>query len=378
MATDAIGAADRPRLSKIDVNAPDAAERHTFIGGSEAYELLNERQYGRGCARALAYRKLQTPEDVPTASLKERAISMRGIFKRGQLLENLAAQLYMEDTGRSLVRRNRLTRHPDYPGAGVHVDRIVLGDDEHPTGDCEIKTHSEGPFLNILRNGLPPAHNLQIQWAMFCTGHTWGSFVILGVFGGDENTGLPLKHIDVKRDVALMNIFADAVTNFWGGLRAGVLPPQLPDARDIRCKVCPYRLTCRGETLDPVEYRRLMREREGKREIVEVTNEELDQALADRALILSEIQALDCDDPEDLGALQIITGRIKAMLADQEAVAVNRHWRVYCSEHLWSGLDIARLREEQPEMYKRYFIKERPTGTKRLRVYAMHDGRTGL
>jgi predicted phage-related endonuclease len=353
------------------LGAPDADQRHTFIGASEAFELLNERQYGRGCSRALAYRKLQTPEDVPSASAKERAMSMRSVLQRGHLLEDLAARLYMATTGRSLMRRTRLVRNADHHGAGVHTDRIIHAyDEDHPTGDCEIKTHQEGVFLHILRDGLPPAHNLQIQWSLFCTGHAWGAFVILGVFGG-----LPLKHFDVRRDPTLMNLFAFAVEDFWNTLQAGELPPQLPEASDLRCKVCPYRLTCRGEALDPGEYRRLMREREGKRTLTEITNEELDQALADRALILSEMEALDHDSAEDPGALQLVTKRIKELLGDTEAAAVNKHWKVYCSDHLWSGLDIARLREEQPEIYKRYFVKERPTGTKRLRVYAIHDGR---
>jgi len=371
MATPAI---PEQRLYKIlEPEAADKQERLSYIGGSEAYELLNERQYGRGCARALAYRKLETPEDVPTASARDRAISMRALYKRGHILEDVAAQLYMQDTGRSLIRRRRLIRNPDLPGAGVHTDRLIVAyDEEHPTGDAEIKTHAEGVFLNILRNGLPPAHNLQVQWSLFCTGHVWGAFIILGVFGE-----LPLKHFDVRRDTALMNIFRDAATNFWQGLKAGYLPPQLPDASDVRCKVCPYRLTCRGEMLDPAEYRRLMREREGKRALTELNNDELDQALADRALILSEMEALDHDNDEDPGALQLVTKRIKALMGETEAAAVNKHWKVYCSDHLWSGLDIARLRSEQPEIYQRYYIKERPTGTKRLRVYAMHDG-TGL
>jgi hypothetical protein len=54
------------------------------------------------------------------------------------------------------------------------------------------------PFLNILRNGLPSGHNLQLQWAMSITGHRWGTFIIIGVFGG-----LPLKHFDVGSDPSI-------------------------------------------------------------------------------------------------------------------------------------------------------------------------------
>jgi hypothetical protein len=277
----------------------------------------------------------------------------------------------MEDTGRTMIRRPRLVRHPDYPGAGVHTDRIILANPREgkPTGDAEIKSHAEGVYLNILRNGLPPAHNLQLQWSLFCTQHSWGSFIIGGFFGE-----FPVKYFDVQRDAALMNIFADAVTNFWEGLKAGDLPPQLPDASDIRCKICPHRLTCRGETLDPAEYRKVMAEREGKRVLKEIHNDELDQALADRALILSEIEALDSSDEDDLGALQLVNQRIRELLGDVEAAAVNKHWKVYTHDGTWSGLEIQRLRTEQPEVYDKYFVTK-PTGRKVMRVYALHDGK---
>jgi predicted phage-related endonuclease len=348
----------------------DESERHTFIGGSEAFELIGERQYGRGCARALAYRKLGTPEDVPSESVKQRAIEMRALFDRGHILEDVVAHMYMTATGRSLLRRNRLVRHHDFPGAAVHTDRIIVTCDERGPGDAEIKTHNEGPFLHILRAGLPPAHNLQIQWSMFITGHLWGAFIICGVFGG-----LPLKHFDVMRDPALMDIFADAVENFWNTLKAGDLPPQLADASDIRCKVCPYRLTCRGEMLDPVDYRALLAEREGRRLLVEVSNDELDQALADRALIKSEIEALDSNSKEDPGALQLINERIKELIGDQDAILVNKHWKVYSFDNTWSGVDLQRLKEHYPEAYKNCYVSKRTNGTKKLAVYALHDGK---
>jgi len=370
---------ESPRLPEVSANLPpDAAERHTFIGGSEAYELLNERQYGRGCVRALAYRKRQTPEDVPEERRRWRT-SMAGVLKRGQLLEDVAAQLYMNETGRSLIRRRRMVRNPDHPGAAVHTDRIILADprrETSSTGDAEIKTHGEGPFLNILRNGLPPAHNLQLQWSLFCTGHQWGTFIILGIFGGDALTGLPLKYFDVERDGAIMNLFATATDNFWQTLKAGELPPHPFPADDVRCKVCPYRLTCRGEMLDPEELHRLMAEREGRKPLKSLHHDELDQALADRAYILGQIEALTSEDEEFPGDLQLVTARIKELLDEigEPALLVNKRWKLYYSEGVWSGLDQKRLRAEEPAVYDKYRIDRRPTGSKRLTVYAMHDG----
>lgn len=349
----------------------ELAERQTYIGGSEAHELLGFAHYGRGCARALAYRKLGTPEDTPSNHNGQRAVSMRAILARGQRLENYIAQLYMDVTSRSLIRRNRLVRHPDHLGAAVHTDRIVLAGNGKPTGDAEIKSHAEGPFLQILRSGLPAAHNLQLQWSLFCTGHTWGAFIICGVFGE-----MPLKHFDLDRDAELMEIFARAVDDFWNRLARNELPPQLTDPADIRCKICPYRLTCRGQSLEPQEYQRLLQEQQGKKALVQIKNDDLDEALTDRALILSEIEALNSDSKSDPGALQLINKRVKELIGnDQTAIVVNDHWTVYSHEYLWNGLDQQRLKEEEPEMYKKYYVTNKPTGTRTLRVYATRVGK---
>lgn len=351
-------------VDHIDNDAPDADQRQSMVGGSQAGALLNR----GGCARALGYEKTGTPKDVLSDYSKERALGTRAIMDRGHLLEDVAAQLYMKATGRSVIRRNYLVRHPEHPGAGVHTDRIIVAGGGKPTGDAEIKSHSEGPFLNMLRNGLPPRHILQLQWSLFCTGHIWGSFIILGVFGP-----MPLKHFDVDRDPELMDIFAGAVDSFWNTLARNELPPQLPDPADIRCKVCRYRLTCRGQILDPEEYERLISERDGKRVLTQIQNDELDEALADHALIQGELAELYSRSKDEPGALQLVTQRIKDLLGDQTAVMVNKRWIVYCYDHLWSGIDSQRLKEEEPEIYKKYYVKRKPTGTKVLRVYTTED-----
>lgn len=343
---------------------PSHEIRHTFIGGSEAYELLNEKQYGKGCVRALGYRKSQVAEDFEERA--GRGVTLAGIFRRGHLLEDIIAKLYMEDTGRSLIRRERIIRARDYPGAAVHTDRIILSDAlaNRPTGDAELKSHGEGPFLGILRNGLPPGHNLQLQWSLFCTGHTWGAFIILGVFGE-----LPLKHFDVARDEAVIDIFKRETDKFWNTLAQGELPPQPFGPDDVRCKVCPWRFTCLGESeLDHEELQRLRAERDNKTPLRTVQDEELGDLLLNRALIQSEIAALDSDKEDDPGALQLVTERIKELMGDTEAALVNGQWRVYSQPNFWSGVDQQKLRVEAPEVYKKFFVR-RATGKKRLQVH---------
>jgi hypothetical protein len=136
-------------------------------------------------------------------------------------------------------------------------------------------------------------------------------------------------------------------------------------------------LTCRGEALDPQEYHRLLDEREGRRVLTPINNDELNELLTDRALILGEIDALTSEGDEP-GALQVCTKRIKELIGvEQGDFLVNGCWKLYVSPNSWSGLDVKRLREEEPETYKKFFVDRRATGSTRLKVYAMHDGKAG-
>lgn len=335
---------------------------HKFVGGSEVFELLSTPQYGRGCARALGYRKLRVPEDFPERITSSR----RALFARGHRFENVAAEMYMELTGRKLIRQNNLRIHPDFPGAGVHTDRIVLADGDRPTGDVEIKTHAEGPFLHILREGLPVGHSLQLQWSLWITGHTWGAFIVLGFL-----PEAPLKFFDRDADEDCFEIFAREHDRFWDLVDQGKLPEPLEDPNDMRCKLCPWRLTCRGELIDPAELQRIMHEKRTPLKVV--VDDELAEACEDYTNTRAQIDLLDKEskDPMELGALQLVTRRIKELVGDRPGLLVNRKWKILSWDGTWSGLDQQRLKQEQPEIFEKYSISGRRTGNKRLTVSAI-------
>jgi hypothetical protein len=117
-----------------------------------------------------------------------------------------------------------------------------------------------------------------------------------------------------------------------------------------------------------------MQDKDRKRPLVRITNPELDEALADRQLIISEIEALDHDSEADPGALQVVTRRIRELIGDVDAIEVCNHWRVYNTEGTWSGLDQERLKNEFPEAYQKCYISRRATGKRRLKVYALGEG----
>jgi predicted phage-related endonuclease len=335
------------------------AERRKFIGGSEVFELLNEKQYGKGCARALGFRKLNQEPDFP--EMVDDAL-----LERGNILEPVAAAMYEQETGRKLRRppmdENGLPKirvSKEYPWAGVHADRLVLAGygDVTITGTAEIKSRGEGPYMRILRDGLFPGDILQIQHGMFVNVHSWGPFITIGLFGG-----MPLKHFDVPRDESMIDIIKRKGDEFAETVfTKGELPAPLEDSQDQRCKVCAYRATCRGEEIDRIEAAAVKAEKAGKTPLVQIDNAQLTRTLWDIDIIKAEVK----ERKELLEALQ--EEAMKAM-GDVPAALVHGYGKVYRMDSQANYIDATRIKAEKPEIYQQYFIS-RKTGEHFLRTY---------
>lgn len=363
----------------IDPWAQWRKERMEFIGGSEVYQLLNQAQYGQGCARALAYEKLGIEPDFPKEIDED-------LMRRGTLLEPIAAAQYAEETGRKVVqaphdefedpgtgkkvRLPRAMRHKDYPWAGVHVDRFILAGTGgvKSTGDLEIKSRAEGPYLRVLRSGPFPGDILQVQHGNFVTDHKWGAFAMVGVFGS-----LPMKHYDVQRDEEMIDIIkrrGDWFASFvWG--KGELPPPEIPET-DARCKVCPWRLECRGEATDQELARAVKAEKASKEPMKTVNNPELVSLLTQRANIQDEIAVLNNPEPTrnrpERGQLQKINEQIvnlcdvNAMTPETKRYYLVGYGKLTLSPTAFYGLDVTRLKQEKPEIYQQYFIDGRMSG----------------
>jgi len=341
-------------------------ERRQFLGGSEAYQLLNQPQYGKGCSRQLAYDKMNIEPDFPVEIDED-------LMRRGHLLEPIVAAQYKEETGRDVVRGAedvmldasgtkvrlpRARRSREFPWAGVHVDRTIragtAGVEE--TGDLEIKSRAEGPFLRVLRVGPFPGDILQVQWANFVTGHTWGALAMVGVFGS-----LPMKHIDIRRHEEIIDTFKREGEGFantvWG---KGQLPdPPIP-ADDERCKICPWRMDCRGEATDPQLARAMKAEKSAKGELVTIQNTELAELLTRRDLANREGKKIEED-------IDKIDAEILKLQTAPKAYVVG-FGKSYIMTNKFNGIDSGRLKAEQPEIYQQYYVS-RETGGQSLRLY---------
>lgn len=339
-------------------------QRRSYVGGSEVFELLNEPQYARGCHTALAYRKLGVEPDFEI-ELDD------ALMKRGNVLEPIAASIYEQMTGRKVRRppmdehgHAQTRRHPMYPWAAVATDRLILTGHGGVTevGDLEIKTRDQGPYVRVLRQGPYKGDLLQPQWSMFVTGHRWASLAILGVFGT-----LPMTYIDSLRDEELMTIFQREGEKFsdtvWG---KGELPDPVFPASDARCKVCPWRMTCRGQQIDQDELREVRDMARAARELVQISNADLSRTLNDLDLLKAEKKSIEV-------SIDMASQHALMMLADADAALVRGYGKVYKMASQANYLDSFALKAQEPDIYERFFVR-RATGGSYLRTYPSNKG----
>jgi predicted phage-related endonuclease len=330
--------------------------RRDYIGGSEAFELLERAQYGRGCKRALGYRKLGAEPDVKPTEEDE------ALWRRGQIMEPILASEYTRLTGRKLRRLPmddwgfpRVRLHREHLWAGVSTDRLILG--EKSPGDLEAKSRGEGPFYRVLRQGPFDGDLLQVQWSTWVTGHTWGALVIIGVFGA-----LPVIHFDVNADREVHEIFEREGSEFaaqvWG---KGEPPEPTFAATDKRCRVCEYRLTCRGEQIDQAEAAVLRQVSRSAKDLVQISDDALAHTLADIDLLKEEAKSIEA-------SLDIARQRALDELGEVDAAYLHGYGKVYRMPSQANYLDVDKLKSLEPDIYERFFV-HRLTGNYYLRTY---------
>jgi hypothetical protein len=278
-------------------------------------------------------------------------------------LEPVAVRKYEVLTSRK-TKRVGTRLHKKYPWARASTDRIipafgVNGSDfgRQPVGDLEIKTRGEGPFNRVLRKGPFQGDSLQLQWSMWCWQHTWGSLGILGVFGD-----LPMLQFDQKADADLQDVFAEQGAHFAETVFVNRrLPEPTFGPEDRRCKTCEYRVTCRGEAVDPADLDVRERMEKSKKQLVQITDAELAVTLQDIKYMEAEVESLE-------ESIDVAKDKVLARLDGTDGAVVTGFGTVYRMAAEVNRFDTTRFKQDDPATYAKYFIS-RPTGHYYIKTY---------
>jgi putative phage-type endonuclease len=312
------------------------AERRLGIGGSDVHHLFSEPP--DGCRRQLAYDKLNIEPDYPQEVLP--------VMRRGNRLEDPAAEEYAEQTGRRVEKRGAITS-VEHPFLRVNIDRVILDVADKPgDGVLEIKTMNHWALRKVRKEGLRAAHILQVQHGMAVTGFSWGAFAVL------HPDSWEMLAFDVERDETLIAAIVREGRSFWAQVQEGELPEPLPEI-DQRCKSCPWRRTCRSEEM--IAAAKIPKSDSG----IAV---EQDDSLA---TLLADYREAKKMADESAETFELVKDALREKLGEREAVECEGS-RIYYREQVAKRVDPAALRAKFPSVYDQVI---KPSFSRPLRIY---------
>lgn len=207
----------RERVNRSD--DPSSPE-YGGVGGSQVAAILGLDDFGKD---ALDVYHSVTRDPVPA----DVEVGLDEIdFLRGRVLESpIVDELYLRKYPERRVRRQLQTaRHPEYPFAIVHADRMVLADGDRPTGALEVKAPRTPTWDRIRKHGIRHGYVVQLQWTMFVRRWEIGEFAV-----GNFERGLYV--VEQEPSEKVVGRALEAVDRFW---HDHVLPRVPPDPRDFR------------------------------------------------------------------------------------------------------------------------------------------------
>ena len=206
---------------------------------------------------------------------------------RGKALEPFAADMYAEETGRTL-RRQPLRRHPDYNFLFANIDRQIMADADRSTGALEIKTAGLRNFSNIKAHGMPDHYIVQLMHYLYVANYSWGSFALF------NSERWELIHFDLEADETLIEQMVEVEVHFWSYNVAGDIAPD-PVAPAIDIPEIEGELT----TIDELEWRDAAMQLKEARELKDAAGE-LHAIASTRLKDLMTVKGLSAIEVPDL------------------------------------------------------------------------------
>ena len=140
-------------------------------------------------------------------------------MKRGEVLEDLVADLYADKTSRKLQRKKDILYHPNLSWMLANIDRQIVGESPGPA-PLEIKCPGIRVFSRIKREGLPDYCIIQLQHQLAVTKRKWAAFAVF-------NSELwQLIHFDVEPDRELQDLIIEHDARFWEEHVLKQIPPE--------------------------------------------------------------------------------------------------------------------------------------------------------
>lgn len=236
-------------------------------------------------------------------------------MRQGRDLENYVASRFMEETGKKMRRTSLLFRHPEHPFLFANVDRIIAGEN----AGLECKTASAYSADRWKEGHIPESYQIQCHHYMAVTGaEAW--YIATVILGRDF-----IWH-RINRDEDLIRNLVSIESDFWNHHVVPRIMPE-PDGSES------------SEKLIREYFGNAMEEKR-----ISLTG--FDEQLRRRTEITDLLDRLEKEK-------KTIEQKLKVYMGDAE-IAENDHFRVSWKNSRTERLDTRALKQEQPEIYRRY------------------------
>ncbi|HHB1882718.1 YqaJ viral recombinase family protein [Bacillus cereus group sp. MYBK245-2] len=279
--------------------------RKAGIGGSDAAAIAGLNKWSSPIA--VYY-------DKTSETVKDQLPSEAAYF--GNVLEEIVAEEFSKRTNLQVRTCNAILQHPEYPWMLANVDRLVVGEKV----GLECKTASEYLKKEWEGEEIPASYLLQCQHYMAVTGYkAWWIAVLIG--------GNKFIYKKIERDEEIIQYLIDIEKDFWLNHVEKGIPPMFDGSEA-------------SSTLLKEMYPDSVEDSE-----IELGNE-VELLIEARDQVDKEIKALEEQKAE-------YENKIKAKLGSNE-IGKTENYKVSWKTQISNRIDSKRLKEEQPELYKRY------------------------
>ncbi len=189
--------------------------RRIGIGGSEVSSILGFNPY-------------KTAIDVYFDKVSEEIIETpeNPKMKAGNMLEDVVATWFQDETGIKVQRDNKIRVHKTIPFLIGNIDRLIIANNGDGPGVLEIKTTSGFVAKNWEDGDVPLNYYAQLQHYLSITGYKYGYFAVL-VDGWD------FKIFREERDDEFIEMMNKKLIEFWVCVEKGT-PPEPANEEDIK------------------------------------------------------------------------------------------------------------------------------------------------
>ena len=210
--------------------------RSKYIGGSDAGAVVGMNPYkSRYTLWAEKTKKVPSFEGNTTTRV-------------GAYLEQLVAEMFEEETGKKVRKKNSTMVNDLYPFACANVDRMIVGEKAF----LEIKTTNSFPIMKSLRNSeeFPEAYYCQVVHYLAVTGLEKAYLAVL-------INCRELKIYEMERDQAEIDALMGAEEAFWKLVETNT-PPAVDGDESTTETLKTLYPNANGETVDLFAYNSLL------------------------------------------------------------------------------------------------------------------------